>query len=147
MSHCLCQKTRPQSNNYYTLKSLNNMQNTLNTLQRDTDITWFTQMMGYVYTKIASPFIIVQKDEGIQPTAKSLHFLFTLSQSLSHNHIDCLQSYNTIQYTTDLQCFLLQGKYHGKILRLTQYHGSAKLLANKHPKTIPMVFDPKSQIW
>ena len=25
-------------------------------------------------------------------------------------------------------------KYHGKILWLTQYHGSVKLLASKHPK-------------
>ena len=62
-----------------------------NIVQRDTDITWFTQMMGYVHTKIASPFITVQKDEGIQLAAKLLHFLFTLSQSLSHNHKDCLQ--------------------------------------------------------
>ena len=55
------------------------MQNTLNTLQRDTDITWFTQTMGYAHKEIASPFIIVQKDEGIQPIAKLLHFLVMLS--------------------------------------------------------------------
>ena len=78
------------------------MQNTLNTLQRDTSITWFTQTMGYVHTKIASPFITVLKDEGIQPTTTPLHFLFTLSQSLSHNHRECLQCYNTIQYHTQL---------------------------------------------
>ena len=54
-------------------------------------------MMGYIHTEIASPFITVQKDEGIQPAAIPLHFLFTLSQSLSHNHRDCLQ-YNTIKY-------------------------------------------------
>ena len=74
------------------------MQNTLNTLQRDTYITWFTQTMGYVHTEIANPFITVQKDEGIQPVAIPLYFLFTLSQSLSHNHKYCLQCYNTIQY-------------------------------------------------
>ena len=58
--------------------------------------------MGYVHKEIASPFITVQKDEGMQPAAKPLHFLFTLSQSLSHNHRDCLQCYNTIQYHTQL---------------------------------------------
>ena len=72
------------------------MQNTLNTLQRDIDIMWFTQTMGYIHKEISSPFITVQKDEGLQPAAKPLHFLFTLSQSLSHNHRDCLQCYNTI---------------------------------------------------
>ena len=77
------------------------MQNTLNTLQRNIDITWFTQNMGCVHTGIASPFITVQKDEGIQPAAIPLHFLFTLSQSLSHNHGGCLQ-YNTIPYHTQL---------------------------------------------
>ena len=56
------------------------MQNTLNTLQRDTYIMWFTQTMGYVHKQISSPFITVQKDEGIQPAAKMLHFMFTLSQ-------------------------------------------------------------------
>ena len=76
------------------------MKNKLNTLHRDTDITWFTQEMGYVHTEIASPFITVQKDEGIQPVANPLHFLFTLSQSLSHNHKDCLQCYKIIQYPT-----------------------------------------------
>ena len=39
-------------------------------------------MMGYIHKEIASPFITVQKDEGIQPTTKPLHFLFMLSQSL-----------------------------------------------------------------
>ena len=109
------------------------MKNTLNTLQRDANITWFTQTMGYVHKEIASPFITVQNDEGIQPAAKPLHFLFTLSQSLPHNHKDCLQ-YKIIQYRVVLQCFLLYGKYHGKILWLTQYHGSAKMLANTNPK-------------
>ena len=107
-----CQKTGPQSNNIYTVILFNKMQNTLNTLQRDTDITWFTQTMSYVHTEIANPFIIVQKDEGIQPAAIPLHFLFTLS----HNQRDCLQCYNTIQYHTQsyYNAFLLQGKYHGK---------------------------------
>ena len=57
------------------------MKNTLNTLQRDTGITWFTQTMGCINTKIASHFITVQKDEGTQPTAILLHFLFMLSLS------------------------------------------------------------------
>ena len=41
------------------------MKKRIKTLERDTDITWFTQMMGYIHKEIASPFIIVQKDEGI----------------------------------------------------------------------------------
>ena len=128
----LCQKIGPQSNNKYIVKSLNKMQNTLSTLQRDTDITWFTKMMGYNHKDISIPSITVQKDEGIQLEGNPLHFLFPLSQSLPHNHRDCLQ-YKIIPYTVVLQCFLLQGKYHGKILWLTQYHGSAKLLSNTHP--------------
>ena len=81
------------------------MQNTLNTLQRDIDIMWFTQTMGYVHKEIASPFITVQKDEGIQPAAKPLHFLFMLSQSL-------------FQYNTHpcYNAFFYRRKYHGKIL-------------------------------
>ena len=57
------------------------MKNTLNKIQRDTDMMWFTQKMGYVHTEISSPFIIIQKDkdEGIQPAATPLHFLFMLS--------------------------------------------------------------------
>ena len=93
------------------------MQNTLNTLQRDTVITWFTQTMGYVHTEIAIPFITIQKDEGIQPTTMLLHFLFTLLQYLSHNHRDCLQ-YNTIQYHTILDrttmLFFYRGNTMGK---------------------------------
>ena len=87
------------------------MQNALKKLQRDTDITWFPQMMGYVHKEISNPFITVQKDEGIQLAAISLHFLFMLSQSLSHNHRDYLQ-YNTIQYPylAVLQCFYFIGE-------------------------------------
>ena len=66
-------------------------------------------MMGYVHKEIASPFITIQKDEGIQPATILLHFLFTLSQSLSHNHIDYLQ-YNTIPYAVVLQCFYFIGE-------------------------------------
>ena len=85
------------------------MQNTLNTVQRNTDIIdimWFTQMMAYIHKEIAIPFITVQEDEGIQLAAKPLHFLFMLSQSLPHNHKDCLQ-YKIIPYTVVLQYFLL----------------------------------------
>ena len=96
--------------------------------------------MGYVHKEISNPFIIVQKDEGIQPTAKLLHFLFTLSKSLSHNHKYCLQCYNTIHNHVTILSFIGE-KYHGKIPRLTQYHGSAKLLSNKHPRT------PKQGEW
>ena len=91
------------------------MKNTLKTLQRDTDITWFTQIMGYIHKDIASPFIIVQKDEGIQPAATLLHLLFTLSQSLSYNHRDCLQ-YHTIHSRITMLFFYkgnTMGKYYG----------------------------------
>ena len=97
------------------------MQNTLNTLQRYNVVH---PNDGYFHKEISSPFITVQKDEGIQPTTKPLHFLFTLSQSLSHNHIDCLQCYNTIQSRVTMIYFIGE-KHHGKILQLTQYHGSA----------------------
>ena len=63
-------------------------------------------MMGYLHKEIVGPFITVQKDEEIHPAVKPLHFLFTLSQSLPHNHRDCLQ-YKIIPYTVVLQCFLL----------------------------------------
>ena len=86
------------------------MENTLNTLQRATDITWFAQTMGYVHTEISSPFITVQKDEGIQPATIPLHFLFMLS----HNHRDGLQCYNTIQYNT----------IHHRITMLFFYRGN-----------------------
>ena len=119
------------------------MQNTLNTLQRDTDITWFTQMVGYVQKENSSPFITIQKDEWIQTVAKPLHFLFMLSQSLSHNHKDCLQCYITIHSHVTMISFIGE-KYHRKILWLTQYHGSAKLLANIHPKKISQGLRPQT---
>ena len=67
---------------------------------------WFTQTMGYVHKEIASPFIKVQKDEGIKPAAKPLHFLFTLSQFLSHNHGDCLQCYNFLHNCVTMLSFI-----------------------------------------
>ena len=63
-------------------------------------------MMGYVHKEIASPFITVQKYEGIQLTEKPLHFLFTLSQSLSHKERDCLQCYNTIHSCVTMLSFI-----------------------------------------
>ena len=49
-------------------------------------------------------YYIVQQNQGIQLEATQLHFLFTLSQSISHNHKD--RFYNvTIQYIDILQCF------------------------------------------
>ena len=58
--------------------------------------------MGYVDKEIASPFITVQKVERIQLVAKPLHFLFTLSQSLSHTITEIV--YNVIiPYTVMLQ--------------------------------------------
>ena len=93
---------RKQDRGAITGIQLNKMQNTLNTLERDIDTMWFTQTMCYVHLEIASPFITVQKYEGIQPTEIPLNFLFTLSPSLSHNHRDILQ-YNTIPYIAILQ--------------------------------------------
>ena len=79
----MCQKTGPQSNNIYIVKSLNKMQNTFNTLQRDIYITWLTQKMGYVHIQISSPFITLQKDEGIQPaTLKTSNFMIISIQNL-----------------------------------------------------------------
>ena len=52
-------------------------------------------MMGYVHKEIASPFITVQKDEGIHPATKPLHFLFTLSQPLFQ--------YNTVPSTITME--------------------------------------------
>ena len=92
------------------------MKNTLNTLYRDTYTTWFTQTMCYVHKEIANPFITVQKDEEIQPVEKMLHFLFTLLQSLSQNHRDCLQCYNTIHSRVTMISFIgenTMGKYYG----------------------------------
>ena len=72
--------------------------------------------MGYVHKEITIPFIIVQKDEGIQPAAKPLHFLFALSQSLSYNHRDCLQCNNTIHSRVTMLYFIGENtmrKYYG----------------------------------
>ena len=60
------------------------------------------------------------------------------SHSISHSityivYSDTIQ-YHTIPSTTILQCFSFIGEIPWKILWLTQYHGSTKLLANKHPK-------------
>ena len=45
---------------------LNHKQNAkhIKTLHKDTDIMWFTQMMGYIHKEIAIPFIIVRKMKG-----------------------------------------------------------------------------------
>ena len=91
-------------------------------------------MMGYVHKEIPIPFITVQKYEGIHPAAKPLHLLFTLSQSLFQ--------YNNIHSHVTMLSF--KGKYHGKILWLTQYHGSAKMLANTHPKKISWGLRPRT---
>ena len=101
------------------------MQNTLNTLHRDTYITWFTQTMDYVHTKISSPFITVQKDEGIQPVVTLLHFLFMLSQSLSHNNKYCLQFQNTM-LNRIIMLFFYRGNTMGK------YYGSSNTMGPKN---------------
>ena len=81
--------------------------------------------MGYVHTKIASPFIIIlsNKMKGYNATCL-LHFLFTLSQSLSHNHRDCFSQF----YTTIHMCITMPSLYKGntmeKHLRDTQNHGA-----------------------
>ena len=62
-----------------------------------------TQKLAVLY------YYTIQQNEGIKPAANPLHFLFTLSQSLSHNHIEFLQ-YNTIPYIAILQCFSFIGE-------------------------------------
>ena len=65
---------------------------------------WFTQTMGYVHKEIASPFITVQKDEGIHPAAKSLHFLFKLSQSLfQYNTNTILSRFTMLSFIGEIQ--------------------------------------------
>ena len=80
-------------------------------------------------------YYTIQQNEEIQPASTQLHFIFTLSQSLSHNHRDC---FTMLQYNTHMyyNAFLLQGNYHGKIPQVTQYHGSA----NFWPKNIPKIY-------
>ena len=54
-------------------------------------------------------YYTIQENEGIQPTTTLLHVIFTLLQSLSHNHKDCF--YNaTIQCIVVLQCFPFIGE-------------------------------------
>ena len=101
---------RKQDRRAITNIQLNHKQDAkhIKTLQRDTDVTWFTQMMVYAHKEISSPFITVQKYEGIHPVEKSLHFLFTLSQYLFQ--------YNTIQYHTQscYNAFFYRGNTMGK---------------------------------
>ena len=107
-----CQKTRPRRNNIYTSKLLNNIQNTLNTLQRDIDLMWFTQTMGYVHTEIASPLLPSRKMTGYNLQ----QYRFTSSSrshSLSHTITQIV--YNaTIQYKT----------IHSRIIMLFFYRGN-----------------------
>ena len=79
------------------------MQNTLNTLQRETDITWFTQTMGYVHKENASPFTTVQKMKGYN-LHKNRCTSSSSSHSLSHTIIEIVYNY-IIPCTTVLQCF------------------------------------------
>ena len=68
--------------------------------------------MGYVHTSISSPFITIQKDEGIQPATMSLHFhLHALIVSLTQSQrLFTMLQYNTIPYTAVLQCFSFIGE-------------------------------------
>ena len=77
----------------------------------------------------------IQKNEGMQPATTPFHFFFTLSPYLSHNHRD---SFTMLQYNTQSyqNVFHLQGSYHGKILRVTQYHRST----NYWPTNIPKIY-------
>ena len=68
------------------------MQNTLNTLQRDAYITWFTQMMGYVHKEIATPLLMSRKMKGYK-LQQNLYTSSSRSQSLSHTITDIV--YNT----------------------------------------------------
>ena len=60
--------------------------------------------MGYVHKEIARPFITVQKDEGIRPATKPLHFLFTLSQSLfQYNTIPYIVAFTMLSFIGEIQ--------------------------------------------
>ena len=77
-------------------------------------------------------YYTIQQNEGIQLTATPLHFLFALSQSLSHNHRDCF--YNaTIQYTFVLQCFPFTEELPWENTTSNLIPWDHKMLANKHP--------------
>ena len=77
-------------------------------------------------------YYTIQQNEGIQPIVTMLHFLFTLSQSLSHNHRDCLQWYNTIHNHIIILSFY-RGITMGKYYESPNTMGS-QTMANKHPK-------------
>ena len=62
-------------------------------------------------------YYTIQQNEGMHPTTTALHFLFTLLQSLSHNHIDnfTMIEYNTIYIRIPIPSFYkgnTMGKYH-----------------------------------
>ena len=53
--------------------------------------TTSTQKLSVLY------YYTIQQNEEIQPATTLLQFLFTLSQTLSHNHRDC---FTMLQYNT-----------------------------------------------
>ena len=79
-------------------------------------------------------YYTIQQNEGIQPAATPLHFLFTLAVSLTQSQrLFTMLQYNTHPY---YNAFILQGNYHGKILRVTQYHGSVNCWTTNIQKII-----------
>ena len=110
------------------MQVLNTLQEThgYNVVHLRWDMSTHKLLVLYYYT--------IQQNEGIQPTTHLLHFLFTLSQSLSHNRIDrfTMLQYNTQSY---YNAFLSQGNYQGKMLWVTQYHGPT----NYWPTNIPKI--------
>ena len=105
---------------------------------------WFTQDGLRTHINCESVIIIPSnKNKGIQPASHPLHFLFTLSQSLSYNHRDnfTMLQYNTrlfynatIQYIAVLQCFYFIGELPWENTTGHPIPWAHKLLANKHPK-------------
>ena len=111
------------------------IQNTLRHYKRDINIMWFNQYGLRLHRNFQSfYYYTVQQNEGLQPATHPLHFLFTLSQSLSHNHKD--QFYNaTIQYIAVLQCY---NTIHSHITMLSFYMGITMGKYHGSPNTMGM---------
>ena len=71
-----------------------------------------TQKLSVLY------YYTIQQNKGIQPAATPLHFLFSLSQSLSHNHRDCFTIHSHITMLSFYRGITM-GKYYGSPNRLS----------------------------
>ena len=77
-------------------------------------------------------YYTIQQNKGIQPAATPMHFLFRLSQSLSHNHKYC---FTMLQYNTT--CIKMIFFYRELLWENTMGHPIRwvrKVLDNKDPQ-------------